>query len=102
MRKIIYVVYSSIFSIMILAVMELIIPNAKGLTGGLLSIIWMILRSLFLKEYIIRILLFFIGSICFYGTINLSAKKEHQMWSIASAIVSLLSFFALFQNSYNI
>ena len=96
MHKLQGIAVTVIMFIGMLMAFEAMIPAADGATVGIMGLLWAIIKPLFLQDWCFSIVLFVIGSIALYGTVHLSRKREQKVWSIATGIVSFLSYCFMF------
>lgn len=96
MRKLQGIAVTVIGLIVMLLLFEAFVPEAKGVTVGFLGVGWAYVKGFFLKDWVLSVGCFILGSIALCGTVFLSRRKETKMWGIATGIVSFLSYAALF------
>ena len=96
MRRLQEIVVTVIGLFVMLLLFEAFVPEAKGVTVGFLGVGWAYVKVFFLKDWVMTVALFFGGSLMLFGSVLLSRRKENKMWSIASGIVSALSYAAMF------
>ena len=82
--------------VVLLLVIELTIPAAKGLTYGILQVFWPTIKEFYLKDWIWSIVLFIVGAFCLFGTVNISRNAENKLWAVITGIVTVASFIAVF------
>ena len=101
MRKLGAVFAAILGIILALLLLELLVPAAHGITGGVLRLFWSIFAGLYLSDMVISIVLYVLIAVGIFGTVwGLSAKRETKIWGIVSPIVSLISLvLLLLQNS---
>ena len=96
MNKIKNIIINIVSLIVVLILIELTIPAAKGLTYGILHMFWPAIKEFYLSDWILSIILFFVGSLSLFGTIHISRKSENRLWAIVSGIVTIISFVTMF------
>lgn len=96
MRKLQGIAVTVIGLIVMLLLFEVFVPAARGVTVGLGRVSWAFIKGFFLKDWVLSVGCFILGSIALCGTVFLSRRKETKMWSIASGIVSFLSYATMF------
>lgn len=64
--------------VVFLGLLELMASSAKGLTFGVLSLLWTQFKAFFLSDIILTIVLFVLLAAGLFGTLHLSRKKGSQ------------------------
>lgn len=82
--------------ILVLSLLELFVPSARGITIGVLQILWVPFKEFFMSDWILSTVLFLIGSFALYGTVHISRRAENKMWSVVTGLVSVISYIAMF------
>ncbi len=81
--------------VLALLLIEVLVPQASGITIGILRFLWIPFKEFFIQDELLSIGLFVIFAVSLFGTIQLSKRKEAHLWSIISGIVSICSFIGL-------
>ena len=99
MRKLKAIVITVGALFLMLILIELMIPSARGLTYGLLKVFFPAITEFYLSDWILQIVLVVVGSICLYGTFRISRRAENKLWAVVSGIVSIVSFICTYYSA---